>query len=121
MTDKAGCSSNTGNRFGHLCKVGQAQILLEELPSDLSQEEPDLDPDDPTYEPETLEQRDLCWMLKTVRIKPTKVTVTNRLKSSRFRRWKKQEKDDYCGEFQHPEGPKESEFENCGRPIDFFS
>ena len=43
---------NAQRRFARLYKADEAQIMLENLPSDLSEEEDDSDTDDPLYEPE---------------------------------------------------------------------
>ena len=52
MRDRASSSSMAKRRFAQLYQVDEAQILLENLPSDLSDEEPDSDPEDATYEEE---------------------------------------------------------------------
>ena len=52
MGDRASSSSTATRRFAQLYQVDEAQILLENLPSDLSDEEPDSDPEDATYEEE---------------------------------------------------------------------
>ncbi|GFO03185.1 PiggyBac transposable element-derived protein 4 [Plakobranchus ocellatus] len=36
------------------------------------------------------------------------------------RKWKKVEKDDCSGEFNHTQGPVLEEFKSCSRPVDFF-
>ncbi|GFO42109.1 hypothetical protein PoB_006861400 [Plakobranchus ocellatus] len=45
-------TSNTGRRLARLYAVEEAQIMFDDLLSDLSEEEDDSDAENPTYEPE---------------------------------------------------------------------
>ncbi|GFN80354.1 PiggyBac transposable element-derived protein 4 [Plakobranchus ocellatus] len=89
--------------------VDQAQILIEDLPLDLSEEEPDSDPDNPTYEPKPsmtiiLEQRDTLRDAQNCEDETEESDGDEQAQEQpRLRRWKKQGKDDCSGEFQHPE------------------
>ncbi|KAK3791503.1 hypothetical protein RRG08_055526 [Elysia crispata] len=99
MGDRASSSSTATCRFAQLYQVDEAQILLENLPSDFVQ----LD---------SLDRIQEC---------PEETNGSNTQVTEEFvRKWKKHEKDDCSGEFQHPEGPKEQEFEASNHPIDFF-
>ncbi|KAK3691253.1 hypothetical protein RRG08_031517 [Elysia crispata] len=110
MGDRASSSSTATRRFAQLYQVDEAQILLENLPSDLSDVEPDSDPEDATYEEEPTMRNVQLDSLDRIQECPEETNGSNTQATEEFvRKWKKREKDDCSGEFQHPEGPKEQE------------
>ncbi|GFO03897.1 PiggyBac transposable element-derived protein 3 [Plakobranchus ocellatus] len=96
-------TSNTGRRLARFYAVEaeEAQIMFDDLPSDLSEEEDDSDAEDPTNEPEPTITS--SWFSPPQK----KMGQDDDGHARDFvapRKWKKVEKDDCSGEFNHTQG-----------------
>ncbi|KAK3737114.1 hypothetical protein RRG08_016420 [Elysia crispata] len=111
---------NTHRRFARLYNSDEAQIILEDLPPDLSQEEDDSDREHPLYEPELeMNLAERRGNLANNNVCHTSEGPTNSSPQP-TRKWKKKEKLNTSAPFQNAEGPRLCEFENCRQPVDFF-